>query len=245
MAESFHYVNFDEYALLQDVYGTVRLSKVYGEGRYFFPLNYDLLKFPSRYEPVKFDAVVFSETGLEFSVAIQFYYRLPKENLGDIYDSFSNNYNDRVVSNAQTTIKNVAAPLRLSEYLTNRTRVQQLFAQSVHEVLEENVRVDAPVNLFRIGEIALPETVIARSLESAIAIQNNEILANTQQVSVIRAETNTLVAATDAKKNEVINFAKNFAEVLVQDSKSFANQVGIKARGLGIATLLGALNFTS
>lgn len=123
--------------------------------------------------------------------------------------------------------------------------MQQLFAQSVHEVLKENVRVDAPVNLFRIGEIALPETVIARSLESAIAIQNNEILANTQQVSVIRAETNTLVAATDAKKNEVINFAKNFAEVLVQDSKSFANQVGIKARGLGIATLLGALNFTS
>lgn len=113
MAESFHYVNFDEYALLQDVYGTVRLSKVYGEGRYFFPLNYDLLKFPSRYEPVKFDAVVFSETGLEFSVAIQFYYRLPKENLGDIYDSFSNNYNDRVVSNAQTTIKNVAAPVIL------------------------------------------------------------------------------------------------------------------------------------
>lgn len=111
VTESFHYVNFDEYALLQDVYGSVRLSKVYGEGRYFFPLNYDLLRFPSRYQSVNFDAVVFSETGLEFSVEIGFYYRVPKENLGKVYDSFSNNYNDRVVSNAQTTIKNVAAPV--------------------------------------------------------------------------------------------------------------------------------------
>jgi hypothetical protein len=31
---SFHYVSYDQYALLRDVYGTVRLSKVYGQGGY-------------------------------------------------------------------------------------------------------------------------------------------------------------------------------------------------------------------
>lgn len=111
ISESFHYVKYNEYGLLQDVYGDVRLSKVYGEGRYFYPLNYNMLKFPSTFTAVDFDAVVFSETGLEFTVEIGFYYRIPRDNLGTIYNSFSKNYHDRVVSNSQTVIKNTAAPV--------------------------------------------------------------------------------------------------------------------------------------
>lgn len=245
VAESFHYVSYDEYGLLQDVYGSVRLSRVYGEGRYFYPLNYDMLKFPSSYLKVDFDAVVFSENGLEFSVEIDFYYKLPKENLGRIYDSFSSNYHDRVVSNAQTTIKNVAAPLRIEDYLSNRTYVQSLFANAVHDVLLTNVLVEAPVNLFRIGEVDLPSSVISRSLESAIAIQRNEILARTQNVVVIRAETSKLVAEVDARKNQVLNFAVNTADLMVEDSRSYARQVDIRARGLGISSMLQLLNFTT
>jgi hypothetical protein len=245
ISESFHYVNYDEYGLLQDVYGDVRLSKVYEEGRYFFPLNYDMLKFPSHYQSVNFDAVVFTETGLEFSVEIGFYYKIPKENLGALYDSFSNNYHDRVVSNAQTTIKNIAAPLNINTYLTNRTYVQNLFAVAVHDILDEVVLVDAPVTLFRIGEVQLPPSVIRLSLESAIAVQRNEILANTQQVVIIRAETARLVAEVDAETNQVLQYADNSAGRLVQNSRSYANQVSIRARGLGIASLISTMNFTT
>lgn len=245
IAESFHYVNFDEYALLQDVYGSVRLSKVYGEGRYFFPLNYDLIIFPASYHSVAFDAVVFTDSGLEFSVEVDFYYRVPKEKLGDIYDSFSSNYHDRVVSNAQTTIKNIAAPLSIDDYMVNRSHVQRLFAESVRDVLQANVLVEAPVELFRIGEVRLPPSIIERSLESAIAIQRNEILANTQEVVVIRSETEKLVAEIDAQRNQVLNFALNKADLIIEDSNSFARQVDIRARGLGIATMLSTLNFTT
>lgn len=171
--------------------------------------------------------------------------KFPKKNLGDIYDSFSNNYHDRVISNAQTTIKNIAAPLHINDYLTNRSDVQLLFAQAVHDVLMENVMVDAPIELFRIGEVHLPPSVISKSLESAIAIQKNEILANTQEVVVIRAETSKLVAEVDAQKNQVLNFAINTAKLMVENSRSYARQVDIRARGLGISSMLELLNFTT
>ncbi len=72
VASSFHYVKYDQYALLQDRYGTVRLSRVYEEGRYFFPLNYNMIKFPATYIPVQLDTLVFTETGLEFDIQVEY-----------------------------------------------------------------------------------------------------------------------------------------------------------------------------
>ena len=40
---SFHYVSYDQYALLRDVYGTVRLSKVYEQGDVFLGYFMDFL----------------------------------------------------------------------------------------------------------------------------------------------------------------------------------------------------------
>ena len=135
--------------------------------------------------------------------------------------------------------------LNVNIYLTNRSYVQHLFATAVHDVLDDVVMIDAPVELFRIGQITLPKTVTERSLESAIAIQRNEILANTQQVTVIKAETDKLVAEIDAKTRQVLSYADNTAEQVVQNSVSYSRQVDIRARGLGISYLLNTLNFTS
>ena len=245
LSSSFWYIRYDEYALKQDRYGTVRLQHVYEQGRYFFPLNYDMIVFPKTYQPVNIDAVVFTETGLEFDVKISFYYRLPKASLGAIYNSFSNNYNDLVESNAKTTIKNAAAPLKLQDYFSNRSAVQLIFAQQVRAVLAEIVLVDVPEDLFRITDVSLPDSIIELSLDSEIALQQNELLASSQQVSVTKAETDRLVASIDAKTNQTLNFASNRAKVLVERSKSYANQVEIRARAEGAALLLNRLGFGS
>lgn len=123
--------------------------------------------------------------------------------------------------------------------------MQRLFAEAVHAALAEVVHVDAPKELFRIGEVLLPSSVISLSLESAIALQRNEILENTQQVVVIRSETDRIVAEIDAETRKILNFATNTGQKLIQDSKSFANQVEIRARAQGIAMLLEMLNFSS
>ena len=245
VAASFHYVQYNEYALLQDRYGTVRLSRVYEEGRYFFPLNYNMIKFPATYIPVDLDTLVFTETGLEFNIEVHFYYRLPKENLGLIYNSFSFNYDDLVHSNAKTTIKNSAANLRFDTYFTNRSHIEDVFANNVAKVLAADVFVDMPTELFRISTVTVPDSIIDLSLESQIALQNNDLLEKTQRVAVIRAETDRLVATTTAQTKQVLQFAANEAKRLVEKATSFANRVEITARAEGIHTMLVALNIST
>jgi hypothetical protein len=245
LASSFHYIKYNEYALLQDRYGTVRLSKVYEEGRYFFPLNYNMIKFPASYIPVDLDTLVFTETGLEFNIEVYFYYSLPQENIGKIYNSFSFNYDDLVRSNAKTTIKNSAANLKFDTYFTNRTVIEEVFAVNVAKVLSEIVFVEMPIELFRIASITVPDSIIELSLESQIALQNNDLLAKTQKVAVIRAETNRVVANIAAQTKQILNFASNEAKQLIERSTSYANKVAITARADGIVDMLVALNMTT
>ncbi len=244
IASSFHYVKYDQYALLQDRYGTVRLSRVYEEGRYFFPLNYNMIKFPATYIPVQLDTLVFTETGLEFDIQVEFYYRLPKDNLGKIYNSYSFNYDDLVHSNAKTTIKNSAANLKFDLYFTNRTYIESLFANNVANVLLTDVYVDMPIELFRISSVTVPDSIIELSLESQIALQNNDLLEKTQKVAVIRAETDRLVATITAQTKQVLQFANNEAKRLIEKATSYANRIEITARAEGIHTMLVALNIS-
>jgi hypothetical protein len=148
-----------------------------------------------------------------------------------------------VNTNARTTIKNVAATLHVNDYINDRAGVENKFATAVRAVLAKNVMVDAPIHLFKIGEIRLPESILDTSLESAIAIQNNEILQNTQEVVVIRAETNRMVAEIKAETESTLQFAVNDAERIVQQSKSYANQITLQSRGKGISQMLTDLGF--
>ena len=140
ISSSFHYVEYYNYALLRDVYGTVRLSKTYTQGRYFFPTNYDMITFPSYYINVEFEEKVFTDTGLTIMVDIGFRYRLPAQNVGKIYNEFSMSYHDLVVINARTTIKNQAATLPIDSYIYSRSEVEELFAQSVQSTLATVLR---------------------------------------------------------------------------------------------------------
>lgn len=245
ISTSFHYVSYKEYALLKDNYGTVRLSKVYGQGRYFFPLNYDMITFPSNYIQVNFEEKVFTDTGLEFEVEIVFYYRLPRESIGKIYNQFSNSYHDLVIINARTTIKNEAANLDINSYLSNRKQVELIFATSVNSVLKNVLFVEAPINLFKIGEITLPDSIVESSLESAVSIQNNELLQNSQAVTLIRAETLKLVTEINVSTSLLLEYSTNEANRIIEQANSYANQISVKTRGISLRSLLNSLNFTT
>jgi hypothetical protein len=242
---SFHYVEYHQYGLLKDNYGTVRLSKVYEQGRYFFPLNYDMIIFPAHYIEVDFNEVVFTDTGLEFQVEIGFYYQLPRESIGRIYNEFSLNYHNLVLINTRSTLKDEAAKIKIDQYITNRTGVEQIFAHAVSTELKSSLYIDAPKDLFRIGEIDLPDKVLNTSLKSAISIQNNDLLKNSQAVAVIIAETQKLVTEIDASTSLLLSYATNEAERIIQAANSYANQVTIKTRGTAISNLVNSLNFTS
>ena len=245
LTTSFHYIEYDEYGLLKDNYGTVRLSKVYDQGRYFFPLNYDMIIFPAHYLEVEFDESVFTDTGLEFEIEIRFYYQLPRESIGKIYDEFSLSYHNLVLMNSRSTLKGEAAKIKIDQYLMNRTAVEQIFAKAVSEELMKSLYIDAPKHLFRIGEINLPEKVLNTSLQSAVSIQNNDLLKNSQAVSVLNAETKKMISEIDATTTLLLNFATNEANRIVEAARSYANQVAIKTRGIAISAMVDSLNFTT
>ena len=245
IAESFNYVEYNEYALLKNKYTGVRLSRVYEQGRYFYPLTYEMLTFPSTLQTVEFGAFVFSGNGLEFEVEIRFEYLLPKHRIGAIYDEFSMNWHHLIESAAQTTVKGIAAPLNVEVYMKNRTHVQHLFANAVISEMAQIVPVEIPYNLFRVGKVKLPRSILEQSLASSIAIQNNEILQNTQTVAVTRAETSRLVAEIDAQKAQVLNSAVHNANLVKQSAYSSALGAEQKATGAGLKHFFGYLNYTN
>lgn len=245
IGESFNYVEYHQYGLLKHKYSGVRLSKVYEQGRYFFPLSYELLVFPATYKTVEFGAYVFSDDGLEFRVDVRFEYRVPIDQVGKIYDQFSLNYHNLIVSTAQTTIKGVAAPLNINDYLDNRTYVQDVFANAVIEELRETVPVYVPSRLFYVEDVELPTSIIERSLQSNVAVQRNEILQNTQAIAVTRAETSRLVAEIDGERTKTLSNAVIQSNLLKKSASTFAKQVEIKAKGEGLAYLFDYLNYTT
>jgi regulator of protease activity HflC (stomatin/prohibitin superfamily) len=245
LSASFHYIEYDQYGLLKDNYGTVRLSKVYEQGRYFFPLNYDMIIFPAHYIEVDFNEAVFTDTGLEIEIEVGFYYQLPRDFIGRIYNDFSLNYHSLVLSNSRTTIKDEAAKLKIDQYITNRSAIELVFAHAVSNELNSKLYISAPIELFRIGEIQFPDSVLETSLESAISIQNNELLKSSQAVALIKAETQKLVTEIDVSTTLLLSYATNEASRIIQAANSYANQVTIKTRGTAINALLQSLNFTS
>ena len=134
--------------------------------------------------------------------------------------------------------------MKVNDYIDRREETELIFATAVREVLADVVMVDAPINLFKLGEISLPQSVLETSLESAIAIQNNEILQNTQEVVVIRSETNKLVAEITAETQSTLEFAVNEAERIVEESRSFSNQISLQSRGKGISSMFESLGFS-
>jgi hypothetical protein len=102
---SFHYIDYDTYGLLRNNYGDVHLTPTYGPGRYFQPLSFSYVEFPATYQAVEMSTAVFLDNGMEFDLTVRFYYRIPKDHVGVIYDTFSNSYNSRIEGNAKNQIK--------------------------------------------------------------------------------------------------------------------------------------------
>lgn len=242
---SFHYVEYDEYALKQHKYGDVELGHVYTQGRYVFSPIYKFVKLPSTFQSIDITSAIFSNLGLEFDIHIAVYYQLPKERLGEIYHKFSLKYEDRITNIIKTTVKDIAPNYDVNDYVINRESVESTFSQRVHEYLKSTVGVDIPVLYFRILDIRFPESVVTSSLTSAIELQNNQIEGYIQEVAVIDADTNNMVATINIQTDFTLRSATIEANQIVSNSQSEADGILTSARGLGIQSVLSLLNITT
>lgn len=238
---SFWYVPYNNYALRRNTYNGVALGHVYTEGRYFLTLDNSLVYFPSTYKEITFTSKTFAENGLEFDCYITFYYRLPRENVGSIYNSYSTAYNTRVINNAKQIIKNVASTFSVENFLSNRTYIENTMATSLEPYLYTTIQVEAPAAYFKIVNIVFPTTLTAKSLETAIALQNNQIQEYEQQVNVINADTNRLKAEIDAETSRTLEYANNQASQIITNSQSESAKILSITRSEGINQVCNAI----
>jgi hypothetical protein len=244
VALSFHYVSYDQYALKRDVYGSVDGSTVYTQGRYFMTLNYDFVYFDSTYQQITFDSTIFTDNGLESDIYMSFFFSLPEDNVSSIYNTYSNSYSSKVISNSKQTAKNVASTFSVDEFINNRSYVEQTICKNIQDELLISTQTFAPSKLCKITSVIFPLTVISTSLDTAIALQNNEVQEYQQGVDLINADTTKIIASISAETNKTLLFATNIATQLVKNSESQAFKIVSLARSNGTELLCSTLGIT-
>lgn len=242
---SYHYVDYEHYGLVLNRYHGVRLGQVYTEGRYFLTLDNSMIYFYSSYQPIKFVSSTFADNGMEFDLSISFYYNIPKENLAKIYDLYSTSYEGKIKSNAKQITKNVASTFSVDEFLTNRSYIEKTIGIALENQLAQTLNVYAPVDFFKITSIQFPDILISKSLETAIALQNNEIAILQQTVNVINADTLQMISEITAQSNKILQYAQSESNLIMSNANSESTNVLLTARTDGIKLFCQTLNITN
>jgi|SaaInlStandDraft_4_1057021.scaffolds.fasta_scaffold02459_6 hypothetical protein len=245
VASSYWYVQYHQYAIEVNTYNGPKYSKTYTEGRYFLTLDKKFTYFPSTFQYVNFVSDTFADNGLEYELYIRFFYELPEENIGDIYNRFSNNYDSRVVNNAKQLVKNVASEFSVDDYQNNRTYIENVLGDELEIHLMNTVEVNAPSEYFEITTIVYPQTLTDASLQSAVTLQENQQKLAQQNVDVVYAETDKLKSEIDATTEKTREFAINEAQEIIENAESEALNKQLTARSNGIDILCDTLGITN
>lgn len=242
---SLNYVAYNQYALEKFRFGAVSPTPVLDQGVYILSPFYDLVYFPETYIKVAFVAPVFSDTGMEFDMAIQAYCKILPENLYDMYNTFSNDYEQRIEYTMKNTIKNKASQFSVNDFLKNRPLIENITATNVYTDIKTTLGIICPDSLFKITNIAFPDNIIQYALQSAIALQKNQIATNQQEVDVYIAQTSQQVAQILAQAKLILQQSIfDSAKIVAYAQYDYNNRVN-SARGTGIANFLQKLGITS
>lgn len=242
---SFHYIDYEHYGLVLNRYHGVRLKHIYTEGRYFLTLDDSMIYFYSSYQPIKFTSSTFSDNGLEFDLDISFYYKIPKDKLSKIYDLYSTSFEGKIESNAKQITKNIASTFSVEEFLTNRSYIENSIGKALEKQLEQTLDVYAPVDFFKIVSIHFPPILISKSLETAIALQSNEIAILQQTVNVINADTTQMISKITAQTNKVLQYAQSESNLITTNANSESINILLTTRTDGIELFCQKLNITN
>ena len=244
VSKSFWYVQYNEYALRRNTYHGVDIYKTYTSGRYFLTLDNTMVYFHSTYQESTFTSKLFSDAGLEFDCLMTFYYKLPKNNVGKIYNFYSVQYDNVVTNSAKQVIKDISSTFSVSTFMQNRSFIEQSIGIGLEVYLNNTIGIIAPNKYFKIININFPQTLIDASLNTAIALQNNLVNLYQQNVDLITADTNSLKVDIDTQTTMVLQDATNQANELITNANSQATNIALVARSNGLKLLLNTLNIT-
>jgi len=253
---SFVYVEYNEMAFDRNKFGTVDTSHVIRQGRHYLQLTHELVKFPTTFQRISFlhddntALSIFTQDGYQITIEVQFYYRLLPQNLKQIYDLYSMNYEIGIINLAKLTVRELSGSstsgiyLPLQSYIDNRTYISSVYAKEINKRMLTQLSVDVPVNYFKIIELGIPNDMIQRYQQTVIQLQNNEVSANRQQVLAIQAQTEKMVSVIQAQTDYTLASANIQADYIHKTAISEADNTINNADIYGFNNLCNLLNIT-
>jgi len=96
--------------------------------------------------------------GLIVKVDVYLTYLLIKDEIGDLYDQLALKFNEPIIDRAQEAIKNEAANVPFTDYLENRTNVEERFRQAVQRQWQKTPSLHCELDQFHLGRVQIPES---------------------------------------------------------------------------------------
>lgn len=96
--------------------------------------------------------------GLAVLIDIDYTYLLIKEEIGALHRAMASNYDDIITSRAREAIKNEAIDVKFSEYIRNRTDVEERFRQAVDRSWGKPPRLPCELDQFHLGRVQIDES---------------------------------------------------------------------------------------
>jgi hypothetical protein len=252
---SFHYIQYNEYAFVRNKFGKTDTGEVITQGRYFYPLTHDVIRFPATYTEVRFVGdnaqSIFTKEGYQILLSISFWFKIPPESLAHIYNKYSLNYKNSIINEAKLIIKNLAGTantglnVELEKYITDRRNISQTIADYLSRELYNEFGIDVPTEYVKLMFIGIPNTLVSQYSRTVEQIQKNQLEQNKQALEQIKAETQTIVTNTKVQTEFILSSAKIDADRIVMNSKSLANNIITSSRGKGLKIMMDKLNITS
>ncbi len=87
--------------------------------------------------------------------------------------------------------------------------------------IEQTLWIYAPHNYFRIITITFPNILIQKSLDTAIAIQTNQIALLQQEVNIIKADTEKMISQIKSSTTKINNYALTNSNQINRINKIF------------------------
>jgi len=137
---SFSYLDFYEYGFAKRrTTGSVDTSQVYECGRHLIGPDHEFKEFYAAAQFVHYAHInIYTSDNLEVSISVELQYFLIKEDLKLLHDNYDLKYQSVVTGNANDALRTAVTVFDTSEFISNRTVIQDELLRGVRERLSGN-----------------------------------------------------------------------------------------------------------
>ena len=245
-------IEYYEYGLkLRSTTGSVDISKVYENGRYFIGPTYDFLHYQSDAHHEQYTELgVFSSggsnasIGLEFKIDVDFTFLLNEDEVGQLHTELASSYENVVNSRAKDAIKNEAIFVSFTEYFQDRESVEKRFRDAVQKRWNSQPSVHCTLDQFHLGRIQIPESVAQKQLEARLQNERNDKEKSFQQAQIEREQTAVEVNSILLEKEKILRTTNAEADLIRARATAEAEQLTAEAQINGSRLLFQAAGIT-